>query len=73
MPLSCGFLVPVQCNIQVGFDAAAHFIGLTHVELRVGISFDRRIAPLLDSGFIFALAPCVDARLDVGQGGRHGQ
>ncbi len=74
MPLLCGAAIPAFGLRQIGGDAATELIGLTQVELSIGIAGERFGAPLGDGALIVAALPGIDAVLDVGVGGggQHG-
>ena len=61
---------PVQRDIQIGRNTASKAIGLTKVELRIGIASKCRFPPFANRCFIIPRGPRIHARLYIGLGRR---
>src|SRR3546814_8417922 len=65
MALRGSLAEPLGRGFDVHGNTATQLVGLTQIELRVRIASRSGWPPLLDRGVIFALFPCIDARLDI--------
>ena len=73
MALRRRLAIPVDRTAEIGRNAAAKLVGLTQIELRIGIAGIGERAPFGDRLGIIALLPGIDAGLHIGkrrQGGR---
>src|SRR3546814_15004301 len=68
MALRGSLAEPLGRGFDVHGNTATQLVGLTPIELRVRIASRGGWPPLLDRGVIFALFPCIDARLDISHG-----
>src|SRR3546814_2784237 len=68
MALRGGLAEPLGRGVDVHGNTATQLVGLTQIELRVRSASRSGWPPLLDRGVIFALFPCIDARLDISHG-----
>src|SRR3546814_15431298 len=68
MALRGSLAEPLGRGFDVHGNTATQLVGLTQIELRVRIASRSGWPPFLDRGVLFALFPCISARLYI----RHG-